>query len=71
MNEDDTKDDAHKDGWLSISGIQLTQEDKKVLLEGGWLNDKQIHIVHKYWWNKIQTFYQLDHFRISVILVSR
>ena len=48
VNEDDTKDDANKDGWLSISGIQLTQEDKKVLLEGGWLNDKQIHIVHKY-----------------------
>ena len=43
MNEDDTKDDANKDGWLSISGIQLTQEDKKVLLEGGWLNDKHIH----------------------------
>ena len=48
VNEDDTKDDANKDGWLSISGIQLTQEDKKVLLEGGWLYDKQIYIVQKY-----------------------
>ena len=28
---------------LSISGIQLTQEDKKMLLEGGWLNNKHIH----------------------------
>ena len=27
---------------LSISGIQLTQEDK-MLLEEGWLNDKHIH----------------------------
>ena len=39
-----SKDEEYKQShWLNVWGMELTEEDKCVLLEGQWLNDKLIH----------------------------
>jgi len=51
-----TRDDATKgerkvngegepDTWVKIGDITLTNEDKRIILEGKWLTDKIIHAV--------------------------
>ena len=41
--DSDNYENDNGDKWLSIHGISLSQEDKSVMLEGRWLNDKIIH----------------------------
>ena len=41
--DSDNYENDNGDKWLSIHGINLSQEDKSVMLEGRWLNDKIIH----------------------------
>ena len=41
--EGESDGEEESDTWVKIGDIILTNEDKRIILEGKWLNDKIIH----------------------------
>ena len=43
ISDGDESEQSDSNIWVNIHGITLTEEDKSIILEGRWLNDKIIH----------------------------
>ena len=43
ISSEGESDGEESDIWVKIGDITLTNEDKRIILEGKWLNDKIIH----------------------------
>ena len=42
-SEGESDGEEESDTWVKIGDITLTNEDKRIIIEGKWLNDKIIH----------------------------
>ena len=43
ISSEEESDSEEDDTWVKMEDITLTNEDRRIILEGKWLNDKIIH----------------------------